>query len=50
MLGVRRPDWLHGARGPDVLPLASAGAAIAPPPCWTAADTARLVRLIETRG
>jgi uncharacterized membrane protein len=76
MLAVRRPDWLHEARGPDVLPamrwypfvtfwqvtadlglaqdtrlghghryggeLASAWAAIAPPPGWTSADTARL--------
>jgi uncharacterized membrane protein len=30
--------------------LASAWAAIAPPPGWTSADTARLVKLIETRG
>jgi uncharacterized membrane protein len=30
--------------------LATAWAAIAPPPGWTAAHTARLVRLVETRG
>lgn len=38
----------HGHRSGGEL--ASAWAAIAPPPGWTAADTARLVRLIETRG
>jgi uncharacterized membrane protein len=38
----------HGHRyGADP---ASAWAAMAPPPGWTAAHTARLVRLIEIRG
>jgi len=83
-LALRRPDWLHEARGPDVSPamrwypfvtfwqvtadlvlaqdtrlgyghryggeLASAWAAIVPPPGWTSADTGRLVALVDATG